>query len=145
MLKTGTLICFYIYARFDFEFTLKCYIFSLKFYFSQNVKQILQESFFSTFVSSMRVNLNHHRVTAGVFNNCNIAICNFCSIWYSSSFRNCSPFIFFIAVFICVSILSIYFPRVFEVSIFKLIKSKVLHNSRMLESCFIHQYIKTIR
>ena len=36
-----------------------------------------------------------------MFNNRNIAICNFCNIWYSQSFRNCSTFIFFNAIFIC--------------------------------------------
>ena len=36
----------------------------------------------------------------GVFNNRNIAICQFCNIWYSQSFRNCSTFIFFNAIFI---------------------------------------------
>ena len=39
--------------------------------------------------------------------------------------------------------LSIYSPRVFEVFIFKFVKSKVSHNSHMLESNFIHQYIVT--
>ena len=42
--------------------------------------------FFSTFVSLIPVNLNHYRGTVGVFNNHNIAICNFCNIWYSQSF-----------------------------------------------------------
>ena len=36
-----------------------------------------------------------------MFNNRNIAICNLCNIWYSQSFRNCSTFIFFNAIFIC--------------------------------------------
>ena len=49
----------------------------------------------------MPVNLNQYRGIVGVFNNRNIAICNFCNIWYSQSFRNCSFFIFFNAVFIC--------------------------------------------
>ena len=49
----------------------------------------------------MPVNLNQYRGTVGVFNNRNIAICNLCNIWYSQSFRNCSTFIFFNAIFIC--------------------------------------------
>ena len=57
--------------------------------------------FFSTFVSLIPVNLNQYRGTVGVFNNRNIAICHFCNIWYSQSFRNCSTFIFFNAIFIC--------------------------------------------
>ena len=36
-----------------------------------------------------------------MFNNRNIAICNFCNAWYSQSFRNCSTFIFFNAIFTC--------------------------------------------
>ena len=69
--------------------------------FLKTLKQILLESFFSTFASLMPVNLNQYRGTVGVFNNSNIAICNFCNIWYSQSFRNCSTFIFFNAIFIC--------------------------------------------
>ena len=70
--------------------------------FLKMLKQILQESFFfPTFVSLMPVNLNRYRGTVGVFNNRNIAICNLCHIWYSQSFRNCSTFIFFNAIFIC--------------------------------------------
>ena len=49
----------------------------------------------------MPVNLNQYRETVGVFNNRNIAICNLCNICYSQSFRNCSTFIFFNAIFIC--------------------------------------------
>ena len=49
----------------------------------------------------MPVNLDQYRGTVGVFNNRNIAICNFCNIWYRQSFRNCSTFIFFNAIFIC--------------------------------------------
>ena len=49
----------------------------------------------------MPVNLNQYRGTVAVFNNHNIAICNLCNIWYSQSFRNCSTFIFFNAIFIC--------------------------------------------
>ena len=37
--------------------------------------------------------------------------------------------------------LSIYSPRLFKVFIFKFIKSKVSHNSHMLEPNFIHQYL----
>ena len=53
----------------------------------------------------MPVNLNQYRGTVRVFNNRNIAICNFCNIWYSQSFRNCSTFIFFNAIFICLGYL----------------------------------------
>ena len=53
----------------------------------------------------MSVNLNQYRGTVGVFNNCNIAICKFCNIRYSQSFRNCSAFIFFNAIFICAACL----------------------------------------
>ena len=65
----------------------------------------LQESFFSTFVSSMPVNLNQYRGTLSVFNNPSIAFCNFCNIWYSKSFRNCITFIFFNAIFLCAAYL----------------------------------------
>ena len=68
---------------------------------SNIVKCVLRASFFSTFVWLMPVNLNQYRGTVGVFNNRNIAICNLCNIWYSQSFRNCSTFIFFNAIFIC--------------------------------------------
>ena len=54
--------------------------------FLKMLKQILQESFFSTFVSLILFNLNQYRGTVGVFNILNIAICNFCNIWYSQSF-----------------------------------------------------------
>ena len=40
-----------------------------------------------------------------MFNNRNITICNLCDIWYSQSFRNCSTFIFFNAIFICLAYL----------------------------------------
>ena len=53
----------------------------------------------------MPVNLNQYKGTVGVFNNCNIAFCNFCNIWYSQLFQNCSTFIFFNAIFICVAYL----------------------------------------
>ena len=56
--------------------------------FLKMLKQILQESFFSTFVSLIPVNLNHYRGAMGVFNSRNIAICNFGNIWYSQSFQN---------------------------------------------------------
>ena len=68
---------------------------------SNIVKCVLRESFFSTFVWLMPVNLNQYRGTVGVFNNRSIAICNFCNILYSQLFRNCSTFIFFNAIFIC--------------------------------------------
>ena len=69
--------------------------------FPKMLKQILQESFFFTFVSSMPVNLIQCRGAVRVLNNRNIPICNFCNIWYSQSFRNCSTFIFFNVIFIC--------------------------------------------
>ena len=53
---------------------------------------------FSTFVSSMLVNLNQYRGTVGVFNNRNIAFCNFYDIRYSQSFRNCI-ILFFLILF----------------------------------------------
>ena len=49
----------------------------------------------------MPVNLNQFRGTLSVFNNRNIAICNFCNIGYSQSFRNCSTFVFYNAIVIC--------------------------------------------
>ena len=69
---------FYIYSSFDFEFIFKYYILSYKFYFSQNVETDTSgKFFFSAFVSLMPVNLNQYRGSVGVFNNCNIAICNY--------------------------------------------------------------------
>ena len=38
-----------------------------------------------------------------MLNNRHIAICNFCNMWYSQSFRNCSTFIYFNAIFIFLS------------------------------------------
>ena len=73
--------------------------------FLKMLKQILQESFFSNFVSLMPVNLSQYRGTVGVLNNRNIALCNFCNIWYSQSFRNCSTFIFFNAVHACLNLI----------------------------------------
>ena len=102
MLKLGTFKISYV-----FTFILVLILFlnitflAINSIFLKMLKQILQESFFSTFVSLMPVNLNQYRGTVGVFNNRNIAICNFCNIWYSQSFRNCSTFIFFNAIFIC--------------------------------------------
>ena len=64
------------------------------------LKQILQKTFFSTFVSSMPDNLNQYRGIVSVFNNRKITICNLRNIWYSQSFRNCSTFIFFNTIFI---------------------------------------------
>ena len=93
MLEIGTLeiSCFYIYSSFNFEFICICYILNHK--FSQNVETDTSGKIFSTIVSSMLVNLNQYRGAASVFNNSNIAFCNFCNIWYSQSFQNCSNFI----------------------------------------------------
>ena len=94
MLEIGTLeiSCFYIYSSFNFEFICICYILNHK--FSQNVETDTSGKIFSTIVSSMLVNLNQYRGAASVFNNSNIAFCNFCNIWYSQSFQNCSNFIY---------------------------------------------------
>ena len=54
---------------------------TINYIFLKMLKQILQESFFSTFVSLILFNLNQYRGTVGVLNNLNIAICNFCNIW----------------------------------------------------------------
>ena len=88
---------------------LKRYILSHKFCFSQNVhadtsrKFLFRLLYYRCFVIS--VNLNQYRETVGVFNNRSIVFCNFCNIWYSHSFRNCSTFIFFNAIFICAAYL----------------------------------------
>ena len=64
---------FYTYSIFNFEFISKCYIRSHKLYFSQNIKTDTSgKFFFSTFVSSMPVNLNQYRETVVVFNNRNM-------------------------------------------------------------------------
>ena len=77
MLEMGTLkiSCFYIYSSFNFEFNCICYILNHK--FSQNVEIDTSGKIFSTFVSSMLLNLNQYRGAASVFNNGNIAFCNF--------------------------------------------------------------------
>ena len=104
MLKLATLKISYV---FTFILVLALSLFlsitflAINSIFLRMLKQILQESFFSTFVSLMPVNLSKYSGTVGMFNNHNIAICNFCNIWYSQSFRNCSTFIFFNAMFIC--------------------------------------------
>ena len=77
------LLCFYIYSSFDFEFIFKCYILSHKLYFYQMLKQILQKSFFATFVSSMPVNLSQCRGTVGVYNKHKIAFSNLHNVWYN--------------------------------------------------------------
>ena len=104
MLKLGTLKISYIFT-FILVLILSLFLnitfLAINSIFLKMLKQILQESFFSTFVSLMPVNLNQYRGTVGVFNNHNITICNFCNIWYSQSFQNCSTFIFFNAIFIC--------------------------------------------
>ena len=74
---------FYVYSSFEF-------ILSHKFQFSKNVFFFL---------------LLYHRCRLiqrdiDVFNNRNINFCNFCNIWYSQSFQNCSTFIFLNAIFI---------------------------------------------
>ena len=88
---------------------LKRYILSHKFCFSQNVhadtsrKFLFRLLYYRCFVIS--VNLNQYRETVGVFNNRSIVFCTFCNIWYSHSFRNCSTFIFFNAIFRCAAYL----------------------------------------
>ena len=108
MLKLGTLKISHVFT-FILVLTLSLFLnitfFAINSIFLKMLKQILLESFFSTFVSLMPLNLNQYRGTVGVFNNCNITICNFCNIWYSKSFRNCSTFIFFNAFLICSSYL----------------------------------------
>ena len=108
MLKIGTLKISYV---FTFILVLILSLFSNVTFLAINsislkmLKQILQEKFFSTFVSSMPVNLNQYRGTVGVFNNHSIAFCNFCNMWYSKSFRKCSTFIFFNEIFSCAAYL----------------------------------------
>ena len=53
----------------------------------------------------MPVNLTHYREAMAVLSNHNIGLCNFCNIWYSKSFRNCSIFIFFNVIFLCAAYL----------------------------------------
>ena len=116
--KIGTLK---IYCLFTFILFLILSSFLTIPFFSSNsiflkmLKQMLQESLFSTFVSWIPVNLNQYREAVSVLNNCNIAIWNFCTIWYSQSFRNCSIFIFFKVIFICSS----YLFTLFQVFHFK--------------------------
>ena len=67
---------FYTYSSFDLEFNFKCYIFSQIFYFSKNVKtDTSRKFFFSTFVSSMPVDLNQYRGTVSVIDDRYIAFC----------------------------------------------------------------------
>ena len=104
MLKLGTLKISYVFT-FILVLILSLFLnitfLAINSIFLKMLKQILQESFFSTFVSLIPVNLNQYRGTVGMFNNRNIAVCNFYNIWYSQSFRNCSTFISFNAIFIC--------------------------------------------
>ena len=92
MLKLGTLKISYVFT-FILVLILSLFLnitfLAINSIFLKMLKQILQEGFFSTFVSLMLVNLNHYRGTVGVFNNRNIAICNCCNVWYSQSFGNC--------------------------------------------------------
>ena len=104
MLKLGTLKISYVFT-FILVLILSLFLnitfLAINSIFLKMLKQILQESFFSTFVSLIPVTLNQYRGTLGMFNNRNIAVCNFYNIWYSQSFRNCSTFVFFNAFFIC--------------------------------------------
>ena len=108
MLKLGTLKICYVFT-FTLVLILSLFLnitfLAINSVFLKMLKQILQESFFSTFVSLMPVNLSQYRGTVGVLNNRNIAVCNFCNIWYSQSFRNCSTFIFFNAVHACLNLI----------------------------------------
>ena len=146
MLKLGTLKISYAFTFIlvlILSLFLNITLLTINYIYLKMLKQILQESFFSTFLSLMPVNLNQYRRTVSVFNNRNIAICNFCNIWYGQSFRNCSTFIFFNAIFICSAYL-FTLQECSKSSFLKFIKSKVSHNSHMLKSNFIHQYISTI-
>ena len=104
MLKLGTLkvscVCTFILVLILSLF-LNITFLAISSIFRKMLKQVLQENFFFTFVSLMPISLNQYRGTVGVFNNRSTAICNFCNIWYRQSFRNCSTFIFFNAIFIC--------------------------------------------
>ena len=85
MLEVGTFRISYVFkffSNFDFEFAFKC------------LNRCFRKVYFSTFVSSMSVDLSQFRGTVGVFHNRNIAFCNFRSIWYSQTFQNCSTFVF---------------------------------------------------
>ena len=108
MLKLGTLKISYVFT-FILVLILSLFLnitfLAINSVFLKMLKQILQESFFSNFVSLMPVNLSQYRGTVGVLNNRNIALCNFCNIWYSQSFRNCSTFIFFNAVHACLNLI----------------------------------------
>ena len=79
MLKLDTLKISYVFT-FILVLTLSLFL-DTNSIFLKMLKQILQEKIFSTFVSSIPVNLNQYRGTLGVFDNRNIAICNFCNIW----------------------------------------------------------------
>ena len=104
MPKFGTLKISYVFT-FILVLILSLFLnitfWAINLFFSNCWNRYFRKVFCSTFVSSMPVNLNQYRGTVCVFNNCNIAICNFYNIWYSQSFRNCSTFIFFNAIFIC--------------------------------------------
>ena len=87
MLQIGNLKVSYV-STFILVLILNLFFFNVTFLaiksiFLKMLKQIFQGSSFSTFVSSMPVNLNHHRGTVAVFNKRNIAICNFCIKQYS--------------------------------------------------------------
>ena len=90
----------------------------------------------------MAANLNHCSRTMGVFNNCNILICNFCNIWYCKLFRNCSTFIFLMQ-YPYVQLIYLHSKSLLTF-IFKFIDSNVLPNSHMLQSNFLIQDITTI-
>ena len=134
MLKIDTLKISYVFT-FILVLILSSFL-AIKSIFLKMLKQILNESFIFTFVSSTPVNLNHIAgqwvcsITATLLSVIFViyGIANHFETW--CSFHMCS--------------LSIYSPRLFEVFILKFIKSKVSHNSDMFESNSIHQYITTI-
>ena len=81
MLKTGALKISFVFTFISILSLFRNVTFlAINSIFITMLNQILQESFFFTFVSSMPVNLNQYRCTAGVFNKRNIVICNFCNI-----------------------------------------------------------------
>ena len=77
MLKLGTLKISYVFT-FILVLILSLFLnitfLAINSVFLKMLKQILQESFFSNFVSLMPVNLSQYRGTVGVLNNRNIAL-----------------------------------------------------------------------
>ena len=103
MLKLGTFKISYVFTLIlvlILSLFLNITFLAINSIFLKMLKHIFRKFFFYFCIIDAG-NLNQYRGTVGLFNNHNIAICNFCNIWYSQSFRNSSTFIFFNAIFIC--------------------------------------------